>query len=395
MPGNYNPLRYRSAGQNVITKIPNITLTHSDAIRVLSDVISNTYTRESSRILMRQTRVGVPAARHGEVGRVSVALSDLRGDRELVVALRHLREGMMTRQGPGLGVQLHRRESLDERIAGRVMDQPNAVVMRRQRRMRRHRGVNLRRHKGVPRHGTAAAGGPAAHVRRGHAVRRVRQRHRRAVRISDDRLRGIVRQSRGRGLYADVVVFGERGHPHVGGPAERFLVRVQRIRELRSRELATNYDRRLVRILEDDRRAADADLVAGGVAERRHVVHVLRRGEGLAGTGAATRRRESRARRRWLGATLKRTAAPLLARFLARLPGQVVHACRPTLGAAVAGVARVTRITVHAARRLAVAAGVAVSGHRAGPAAVTATHSVQGRRVRRVRARCQFVMRHP
>lgn len=119
MSGNYNPLRYRSAGQNVITKIPSITLTHS-AIRVLSGVISNTY-RESSRILMRQTRVGVPAASHGEVGRVPVALSDLRGDRELVVALRHLRKGMMTRQGPGLGVQLHRRESLNERIAGRVV----------------------------------------------------------------------------------------------------------------------------------------------------------------------------------------------------------------------------------------------------------------------------------
>lgn len=179
---------------------------------------------------MRQTRVGVSAAGHGEVGRVPVALSDLRGDRELVVALRHLREGMMTRQSPGLVVQLHRWESLDEWIAGRVMKQPDAVVMRRQRCMRRHGGVNLWRHKSMPRHGTAAAGGSAAHVRRDHAVRRVRQRHRRAVRISDDRLRGIVRQGRGRGLYANVVVFGERGHPHVGGPAKWFLVRIQRIR---------------------------------------------------------------------------------------------------------------------------------------------------------------------
>lgn len=229
--------------------------------------------------------------------------------------------------------------------------------------MRRHGGVNLRRHEGVPRHRTAAAGGPAAHVCRGHTMRRMRQWHRRAMRISDDRLRGIVRQGRGRGLYADVVAFGERGHPHVGGPAERFLLRVQRIRELRSRELATDHDRCLVRILEDNRRAADADLIADGVAERRHVVHILRRGERLASAGAATGRRESRVRRGWLSATLKRTAAPLLARFLARLPGQVVHAGRPTLRAAVAGVARVTRVTVHAARRLAVTAGVAVSGH--------------------------------
>lgn len=143
---------------------------------------------------MRQTRVRVPAASHGKVGRVPVALSDLRCDRELVViTLRHLREGMMTRQGPGLSVQLHRRESLDKRIAGRVVEQPDAVMMRRQRRMRRHGGVNLRRHEGMPRHGTAAAGGPTAHICRGHAVRRVRQRHRRAVRISDDGLRGIMR----------------------------------------------------------------------------------------------------------------------------------------------------------------------------------------------------------
>lgn len=121
------------------------------------------------------------------------------------------------------------------------------------------------------------------------------------------------------------------------------------------------------------------------------MVHVLRRREGLAGAGAATGRRKGRVCRGWLGATLKRTTAPLLARFLTRLPGQVVYAGRPTLGAAVAGVARVTRVTVHAARRLAVATGVAVSG----PAAATATHRVQRRRVRRVRAWCQLVVRHP
>lgn len=361
--GNHNTFRYRSAGQNVITKIPSITLTHSDAIRVLIGVISNTYIRESSRILMRQTRIGVPAASHGEVGRVPVALSDLRSDRELVVALRHLWESMMTRQGPGLGVQLHRRESLNERIAGCVVEQPNAIVMRRQRRMCRHGSVNLRRHEGVPRHGTAAAGGPTVHVCRCHTVRRMWQRHRRAMRISDDRLRGIVRQGCGRGLYADVVAFGERSHPHVGGPAERFLVRVQRIREFRSRELATDHDRRLVRILEDNRRAADANLVANGIAEWRHMIHVLRRGERLAGAGAATGRREGRVRCGWLSAALKRTAAPLLARFLARFSSQIVHAGRSTLGAAVAGVARVTRVTVYTTRCLAVTTGVAMSGH--------------------------------
>lgn len=60
-----------------------------------------------------------------------------------------------------------------------------------------------------------------------------------------------------------------------------------------------------------------------------------------------------------------------------------------------AGIARVTRVTVHAARRLAVTAGVAVPGHRAGSAAATNTHGVQGRRIGRVRAWCQFIMRHP
>lgn len=151
-------------------------------------------------------------------------------------------------------------------------------------------------------------------------------------------------------MYANVVAFGERGHSHIGGSAERFLVRVQRFRDLRSRELATDHDRRLVRILEDDSWATDGDLVADDVTEWRHVIHVLWRGEGLAGAGAATGRREGRVGRGWLGATLKRTAAPLFARFLARLPSQVIHAGRPTLGATVTGITRVTRVTVHAAR---------------------------------------------
>lgn len=99
---------------------------------------------------MRQTRVGVATAGHGEVRRVPVALSDLRGGGELVVALRQLREGVVTRQRPRLSVQLHRREPLDERIAGTAaaaatsssdanataataaaVEQPDAVVMRR------------------------------------------------------------------------------------------------------------------------------------------------------------------------------------------------------------------------------------------------------------------------
>lgn len=83
---------------------------------------------------MRQARVGVSAAGHGEVRGVPVALSDLRGDRELVVALRHLREGVMARQGPGLSMQLHRRKPLDEGIAranGGSVEQPDAVMMRR------------------------------------------------------------------------------------------------------------------------------------------------------------------------------------------------------------------------------------------------------------------------
>lgn len=286
----------------------------------------------------------------------------------------------MARQGPGLGVQVDRREPLDEGVAGSDgggVEQPDAVVMRRQGGVRRHGGVDLRGHEGMPRHGSAAAGGAAAHVRRGHGVGGVRQRHRGAVRVGDDGLGGVVRQSRRGGLYADVVALGEGGHPHVGGPAERLLVRVQRIRELRSRELAADHDRRLVRVLQDDRRAAGADLVAGGIAVRRHVVRVLRRGEGLAGAGATAGRRESRVRRGWLGAALKGAAAPLVARLLARFSSEVVHAGRPALGAAVTGVAGVTRVTVHAARRLAVAAGVAVTGHRAGTAAVA--HRVQGR----------------
>lgn len=264
--------------------------------------------RPRAVLLVRQTRVGVSATGHGEVRGIPVALSDLRGDRELVVALRHLREGVMARQGPGLSMQLHLREPLDEGIAradGVSVEQPDAVVMRRQRRVSRHGGMHLRRYEGMPRHGTATAGGAAGHVRRGHAMGPVRQRHRGAMTIGDDRLRGIVRQGRRGGLYAAVVGLGEGCHPHVGGPAERFLVRIQRVRLLRSRGLATDHDRRLVRVLQDDRRTAGGDLVAGGIVDvRRHVVHVLRRGEGLAGAGPAARRREGRARRGWLRAAL-------------------------------------------------------------------------------------------
>lgn len=262
-------------------------------------------------------------------------------------------------------MQLHRREPLDEGVAGTnggSVEQPDAVMVRRQGRVCRHGGVDLRRHEGMPRYGSAAAGGAAGHIRRGHTVGRMRQRHRGAVRVGDDRLRGVMRQSRRGGLYADVVALRKGGHPHVGRPAERFLVRIQRIRELRSRELAADHDRRLVRVLENDRRATSADLVAGDIAIWRHVVHVLRRGEGLAGARATAGWREG-VRRGWLRATLKRAAAPLLARLLARFSSQVVYAGCPTLGAAMTGVAGVARVTVHAARRLAVAAGVAVTGH--------------------------------
>lgn len=214
--------------------------------------------------------------------------------------------------------------------------------------MCRHGGVNLRRYEGVSRHGSAAAGGTAAHVRRDHVVSRMRQRHRGAVRIGDDRLRRIVWQSRRGGLYANVVALGEGGHPHVGRPAERFLIRVQWIRELRSRELTADHDRRLVWVLQDDRRAASADFVAGDIAVWRRVIHVLRRGEGLAGAGTTAGRRKGHVRCGWLRATLQGAATPLLARLLSRLPGQIVHAGRATLGAAVTGVAGVTCVTVHA-----------------------------------------------
>lgn len=219
-------------------------------------------------------------------------MSDLRGGRELVVALWYLREGMMARQGPGLSMQLHRRESLDEGIArtnGVSVEQPDAVMMRRKSRMRWHSGVDLWRHEGVPWHGSAAAGGAAAHVRRGHTMGRVRQRHCGAVRIGDDRLCRIMRQSCRGGLYTNIVALGERSHPHIGGSAERFLIRIQRIREFRSRELATDHDRRLIWVLQDDCRAAGANLI-NGIAVRRHMVYVLWRGEGLTGAGATTGR---------------------------------------------------------------------------------------------------------
>lgn len=195
---------------------------------------------------------------------------------------------MMTRQGPRLSMQLHRRESLDERIVranGVSVEQPDAVMMRRKSRMCWHSGVDLRRHEGVPWHGSAAAGRAAAHVRRGHIMGNVRQRHRGAVRIGNDRLCRIMRQSCRGGLYANIVALGEGSHPHISGSTEWFLVWIQRIRELRSRELATDHDRRLIWILQDDCRTTRANLV-NGIAIRRHMVYVLRRGEGL--TGART-----------------------------------------------------------------------------------------------------------
>lgn len=52
----------------------------------------------------------------------------------------------------------------------------------------------------------------------------VGQRHRRAVRVSDHRLGGVVRQRGRRRLYPpQVVAFREGGHPHVGRPPEGLL----------------------------------------------------------------------------------------------------------------------------------------------------------------------------
>lgn len=182
--------------------------------------------------LMRQTGVGVAATGHGEVGRVSVGLPDLRGSGEFAVNLRGLGESVMTGQGPGLRVQVHRREPLDERIVRGRRDgvqQPDTVVMRGQSGVRREGGMELGRDEGVSRHRAAAPARPS-HLTPGHAVRRVRQRHRRAMRVSDHWLSRVMGQSRGRSVHADVVAFRERRHSHVGRPTERFLVGIQRIR---------------------------------------------------------------------------------------------------------------------------------------------------------------------
>lgn len=83
---------------------------------------------------MGQARVGIAATGHGEVGRVAIALPDLRGGREFAVNLRRLGESVMAGQSPGLRVQLHGWKSLDERIVrgGKYgVKESDAVVMGR------------------------------------------------------------------------------------------------------------------------------------------------------------------------------------------------------------------------------------------------------------------------
>lgn len=238
-----------------------------------------------------------------------------------------------------------------------------------------------------------------------------------------------MRQRRGRGVNANVVALREWRHPHVGGPAERLLVRVQGLRQLRPGQLPPYHHGRLVRILEDNGRASLANrggdivvhvnvraptharhrVVHAGISvrvwtrigEQRHVVRVLRRGKGMAGAGTTIRRWKRDGSGRWLNPALQGTTAPLVARLLvisllgnvrgAVATCHVVHAGRSPLTAAVAPIACVT---VHAARgRFAVAARVTVPRHRAG-SAITPHHGVQRWRIGGIRARRQFLVRH-
>lgn len=83
---------------------------------------------------MRQTRVGITATGHGKVCRVTIALPDLRGGGQFAVNLGRLGESVVAGQRPGLRVQLHRREPLDERIVGGgryAGEKSDAVVMGR------------------------------------------------------------------------------------------------------------------------------------------------------------------------------------------------------------------------------------------------------------------------
>lgn len=260
-------------------------------------------------------------------------------------------------------------------------------------------------------------------MRSGHAVRSVGQRHGGAVRIGYHRLGRVMRQSGGRGVDTNIVALGEWRHPHVGGPAKRLLVRVQRLRKLRPRQLPSYHHGRLVRILEDNGRASLAsdrasyiiyvNVRAGAharvharivsarvriwIGEQRHVVRILRRRKGMAGAGATVWRWKRDRRGRRLNTALEGTAAPLRRLLVVSLlddvggaaTGHVVHAGRSPL---TASIAPVTGVTVHAARgRFAMAAGVTVP--RASSAVAT-RHGVQRRRIGGIRARSQFLVRH-
>lgn len=102
----------------------------------------------------------------------------------------------------------------------------------------------------MPRHRSAASA-RSTHMRSSHTMRGVWQRHGGAMRISDRRLGRIMRQSGRRCVHADIVALRERRHPHVRGTTERFLVRIQRFRQLRPREFPPDHHGRLVRILEN------------------------------------------------------------------------------------------------------------------------------------------------
>lgn len=371
--------------------------------------------------LVREACIGIAAARHRKIRRVPVVVSHLHGRRCGEFVLKRLRKRVVSGQCPRLRVHLHRWKTLDEWIRRRV-NEPRAVVMRGQSRVSRQCRMRLQfrlllllwllllllmvrlNRIGVPRDRSAtAAGGRTDHVRRiGHAVRGVRQRHGRAVRIGDDGLGRIVRQRRRRRLdAAKVAVLRERGHSHVRGAAERLLVGIQRIDDLGPGQSSPDDDGRLVRVLEDDGRAAGLRLVRHPV-EYRTVIDVLGR-KILTRPGSGARRRERRVRCGRLAAALERTAPPLV--LLSGLrAAQVVDARRSSL--AVATLTRVARVRVHAARTLAVAARLTVRRRTAADAAAAderacrdadpdgADHRVQGRRGRRVRTRRELLVRH-
>lgn len=92
---NYENTEYHLKHTQTSPELAGVTRTRTSPIIIRLKPAVVFAVRARARTLMRQTRVRVPAAGHGEVRRVPIALSDLRGDGELVVALRQLREGVM------------------------------------------------------------------------------------------------------------------------------------------------------------------------------------------------------------------------------------------------------------------------------------------------------------